>query len=119
MSLLEPTVVPGLDRALLELFLFFGGIISAALVLTISSIVGIIRAVRRRRQHRKSTAAVLLAAGATSITILWLLYWTTDNVYHRLNPIDGFLLLNSALCLLPLSWLIAAFRANSTSVPDR
>ena len=61
MGLIEPTVVPGLDKALLELLIIFGAIVVAGLVVIISSVVGIFRAARRRRRGVRSVAAVVLA----------------------------------------------------------
>jgi len=113
LGLLEPTVVPGLDKALLELLIVFGVIVGAGLVITISSIVGVIRAVRRRRRGGHSVAAVVLAAIANAITASWLLYWVSDDIYHKSNPINGLLAINFAVCVLPLSWLIASIRANA------
>jgi hypothetical protein len=113
MGLLEPTAVPGLDKALGELFIIFGVIIASGLALTISSIVGIVRAVRRRRRGGHSVTAVVLAAVAASITVSWLLYWVGDDIHHGSNPFDGLLTINFVICLPPLSWLIAAIRANA------
>ena len=111
MDLLEPTVIPGLDRALLELFLIFSAIGVAILILTISSIVGTVRAVRRRRCGSRSNSAVLLALTAVVISTSWLLYWVGDNIVHHTNPFDG-LFINLMLCVLPFSWFISAMRAN-------
>ena len=112
MALLEPTVVPGLDKALLELFVIFSVVIVTGLAVTISSIVGVIRAIRRRRRGGRSVAAVVLAAFANAIAAAWLLYWLAYDIHDRSNPINGLLAINFAICLLPLSWLIASIRAN-------
>ena len=113
MGLLEPKAVPGLDKALFELFVIFSVIIVSGLVVTISSILGVIRAVRRGRRGGHSVAAVVLAAMANAITACWLLYWVSDDIYHKSNPINGLLAINGAVCVLPLSWLIASIRANA------
>jgi hypothetical protein len=113
MSLLEPKAIPSLGKALLELLILFGAVISGLLVVSVSSIVGIIRAVRRRRRSGYSVAAVVLSAIATAISSCWLLYWVQDDLRNRSNPFDGLLAINLMLCLLPVYWLIAAIRANS------
>jgi hypothetical protein len=110
LGLLEPKADPGIEKALLEVALIFAVILASGSVVTISSIVGLIRAIRRR--GGRSTAAVVLAAIANTITASWLLYWVGDDIYHRSNPINGLLAINFAICVLPLSWLIAAIRAN-------
>ena len=112
MALLEPNVVPGLDKALLQLFAIFGVVLVTGLVVTISSIAGVIRAIRRRRRGGYSLAAVVLAALANAIAAAWLLYWLASDLQARSNPINGLLAINLAICLLPLSWLIASIRAN-------
>ena len=112
LGFLEPTADPGIQKALAELVLFFSVILATGLVVTISSIVGLVRAIRRRRRGGRSVAAVALAAIANTITASWLLYWVGDDVYQRSNPINGLLAINIAFCLLPLSWLVAAIRAN-------
>ena len=117
LSLLEPKVIPGLDRALLEILMVFATIIGAVLSLTISSIVGIVRAKRRRRRGEHSKTAVALALMAALITTVWLLYWTGDNLYQHHNPIDGLLAINLAICVLPFCWLIAAIRSQTSSLP--
>jgi hypothetical protein len=43
----------------------------------------------------------------------WLLYRVGDDFRHRSNPFDGLLAFNLMVCLLPVSWLIAAIRANT------
>jgi hypothetical protein len=111
-ALLEPFVIPGLDKALLELLLVFGVIIVTGLVLTLGSIAGLVRAVRRRRRGGKSSAAIGLAVMATTIASLWLCYWFAADVYERSNPINALFAVNAALCVLPLIWLIAAIRVN-------
>jgi hypothetical protein len=70
MGLLEPTAIPGLDKALLELLIIFSVIGASGLIVTVSSILGIIRAVRRRRRRRSghSVSAVVLACVTTAIT---------------------------------------------------
>jgi hypothetical protein len=113
MSFLEPKAIPGLDKALLELLILFGAVISGLLAVSVSSIVGVIRAVRRRRKGGYSVAAVVLSAIATAISSCWLLHWVGDDFRHRSNPFDGLLAVNLMVCLLPVSWLIAAIRANT------
>ncbi|HJZ79731.1 MAG TPA: hypothetical protein VKD91_05280 [Pyrinomonadaceae bacterium] len=115
MCLLEPTVIPGLDRAILELLLISTAIVGAVLLLTIGSIVGIFRARRRRKRGGHSKAAVGLAAFAASISALWLSYWVGDNIYHHANPLDGLLAINLGLCVLPVFWLVTAIRANTSA----
>jgi uncharacterized protein with PQ loop repeat len=112
MALLEPTVIPGLDRALLELLAIFSVVCVTGLVVTISSIVGVIRAIRRRRRGGYSVAAVVLAALANAIAAAWLLYWLAYDIHDRAKPINALLVINVAICLLPSSWLIAAIRTN-------
>jgi hypothetical protein len=112
MGLLEPNVVPGLDRALLELFLIFGAVLGLGFLITVGSVVGLIRAVRRRKRGEKSSPAILLALLASGITLLWLCYWIGVDIYNRSNPINALLAINASLCLPPLTWLVAAIRAN-------
>jgi len=112
MGLLEPNVVPGLDRALLELLLIFGAVLGSGLLITVSSIVGLVRAIRRRRRSERSSVAIVLALMATAITSLWLCYWVGVDIYNRSNPINALLAINAALCVLPLTWLVSAIRAN-------
>jgi len=119
MPVLEPTVIPGLDRALLELALIFGAVGGAILILTISSIVGIVRAVRRRRRGSRSRAAVTLALTAFMITTIWLLYWAGNNIRHNASPFDGLLVINLILCILPFVWLISAICANRFAAQKR
>jgi len=114
-AVFEPTVVPGLDRAIFELALVFVVAVGLLLLLTIASIVGIIRGIRRRRRRAHSRAAVAGAMLASSITTLWLLYWVGDNLYHRMNPLDGLLAINLLLCVLPFAWLVTAIRANRSA----
>lgn len=112
MSFLEPFVLPGFDRVVLKLLIIFGVILVTGIVVTIGSIVGVIRAVRRHRRGDHSKGAVIIAATAAAITISWLLYWVGSDIADRSNPINGLLGINFALCVLPLSWLVAAVRAN-------
>ena len=112
MGLLEPNAVPGLDRALLELFLIFSAVLGSALLITVSSIVGLVRAVRRRRRGERSSVAIVLALAAIAIPSLWLCYWVGVDIYNRSNPINALLAINAALCVLPLTWLVSAIRAN-------
>ena len=112
MGLMEPTVIPGLDKALLQLFAIFSVVIGTGLVVTISSIVGVVRAVRRRRRGGRSVSAVALAAFANAIAAAWLIYWVAYDIHDRSNPINGLFAINVAIWLLPLSWLIASTRAN-------
>jgi hypothetical protein len=107
--------MPGLDRAVVEILFTFTAIITAILVLTLSSVVGIFRAIRRRRRGRRSRSAIALALMAALTSSIWLLFWTAHNIYHRDNPIDGLLAINLALCVLPFSWLLAALRAHTSS----
>jgi len=113
--LLEPTVIPELDRAILEFLLIFAAVAAAILLLTVSSIIGIIRAIRRHRRGEYSSGAVALAALATAISAAWLTYWAGNSMYQKVNPLDGLLAINFALCVLPFSWLFAAIRANTRS----
>ena len=112
MGLLEPNAVPGLDRALLELFLIFSAVLGSALLITVSSIVGLVRAVRRRRRGERSSVAIVLALAAIAIPSLWLCYWVGVDIYNRSNPINALLAINAALCVLPFIWLVSAIRAN-------
>ena len=112
MGSMEPTVIPGLDKALLELFVICSVVIVTGLVVTISSIVGVVRAFRRRRRGRRSVSAVALAAFANAIAAAWLIYWVAYDIHDRSNPINGLFAINLAIWLLPLSWLIASIRAN-------
>jgi hypothetical protein len=111
-ALLEPTNVPGVDKALLELFAFFTVVIVLDLVLMVGSIVRVIRAVRRWRRGGRSVGAVGLAALATAIAAAWLLYWIAYDLRDHSSPINGLLAINFAICLPPLTWLVAAMRAN-------
>src|SRR6185295_2199370 len=105
------TRVPGLDKALLELFAIFSVIIITGLVVTISSIVGVIRAIRRRRRGGRAVAAVVLAAIATAITVSWLFFWVGDDIYHRSNPIDALLEINLLISQrIPGGWTIHDLR---------
>ena len=113
MSFLEPNAIPGLERALLELMALFGLAAAGLLTLIFSSIVGIVRAVRRCRRGGYSLSAVVLGAIAMTISSSWLLYWVVDDVHHGSNPLNGLLLINFLVGLLPASWLMAAIRANA------
>jgi|SRR5215471_203419 len=113
MALLEPYRIPGFDGLVLKLLVIVIGILGTGVVITISSIVGLIRAICRRRRAGHSISAIVLAAFATSIATSWLVYWAGDAIYQHENPFDGFLAINLGVCLLPLSWLIAAIFANS------
>src|SRR4030095_12005190 len=112
MGLFEPNFIPGLDRALLELLLIFGAVLGLGLLITVASIVGLVRAVRRRRRGEKSSAATMPALIANAITSLWLCYWLAADFYNHSNPINVLFAINAALCVLPLAWLIAAIRTN-------
>ena len=112
MGILEPYVIPGFDRLLLQLILILTGIIFWMLTVTIASIVGIIRGVRRRRRGSRSTGAIVLATAAVATVAMWLLYFVGDNLLHRMNPLDSMLAINLALSGLPLAWLIVAIRTN-------
>ena len=112
MLLLEPYRIPGFDWLVLKLLVAISVILGTGIVITISSIVGFIRAIRRRRRGGHSNAAVLLAAIALAIVASWSLYWAVDAVYQHENPLNGFLAINLGIWLLPLSWLISALRAN-------
>lgn len=114
MALFEPTVIPGLDRALLEIVISFAAIGCGILALTISSIVGVVRAVRRRRNGIRSRSAIALALMAALASTTWLLYWTADNIFHRQNPLDALFVINLVLCGLPFGWLLTALRAHKS-----
>ena len=62
MALLEPSTVPGLDKSLFELLITLGSILITGAVVTVGSVIGLIRALRRRRRGDRSSAAVVLAA---------------------------------------------------------
>ena len=104
---------------MLEILITIGAIAGMILVLMISSIVGVVRAMRRRRRGEHSRTAVALALIAALITTAWVLYWTGDNLYQHHNPVDGLLAINLAICALPFWWLIAAIRAQKSSVLQR
>ena len=110
--LLEPFTVPGLDKSLFELLITLGSILITGAVVTVGSVIGLIRAVRRRRCGDRSSAAVVLATIATAIVLAWLSYWVRSDLHDKANPINALFGINAALCLLPLSWLVAAIRAN-------
>ena len=117
MALFEPPpVIPGFDKLVLKVLAVVAIILITGIVVTITSIVGIVRAVRRRRRGAHSKAAAVLAAIATAIAAAWLLYWVGDDLHNKTNPISGLLAINSGFCILPLSWLIAAMRANRHTV---
>jgi hypothetical protein len=102
MGLLEPPlVIPGFDKLVLKLLLIGSVILVAGGALIISSIVGVIRALRRERRGGRSVAAVVLAAIAAAITASWLLYWVAYDIHDRSNPINILLAINFAFCLLP------------------
>jgi len=113
--LLEPTVVPGLDKALLELVAIFSVVALTGFVVTVSSIVGIIRAVRRRRRGERSLRALVLAVIGSAIASSWLCYWVGIEISTRSNPINALFGINVVLCVLPLTWLFTAIRANHLS----
>ena len=112
MALLEPFTVPGLDKSLFELLITLGSILITGAVVTVGSVIGLIRAIRRRRRGDRSAAAVVLAAIATAIALAWLLYWMRYDLHEKANPINALFGINAALCLLPLSWFVAAICAN-------
>ena len=112
LALLEPSTVPGLDKSLFELLITLGSILITGAVVTVGSVIGLIRAIRRRRHGDRSAAAVVLAAIATAIALAWLSYWVRYDLHDKASPINALLGINAALCLLPLSWFVAAIRAN-------
>jgi hypothetical protein len=112
MALLEPYRIPGLEWLVLKLLVIIIVVLVTAVGITICSIVGLIRAIRRRRRGGHSISAVVLATIAVAIPASWLLYWAGDAIYQHENPLNSFLAINSAVCLLPLSWLIGAVCAN-------
>jgi hypothetical protein len=114
-ALFEPTVIPGLDRTIIELVLIFTAVAGAMLLLTVSSIIGIVRGIRRRKRGLHSRSAIALALTASAIAALWLLYWVADGLYHRTNPLDGLLAINLSFCVLPFFWLVTAIRANKSA----
>ena len=113
MALLEPYRIPGLEWLVLKLLVIAISVLVTGVVVTISSIVGLIRAIRRTRRGGHSISAVVLATIAVAISASWLLYWTATDLYQHESPLDGFMAINLGVCLLPLSWLIAAISANS------
>jgi hypothetical protein len=115
-ALFEPTVIPGLDRALIEIVIAFAAIVCGILAVTIGSTVGAIRAIRRRRSRKGSRSAIALALVAAIITLAWLLYWMADNIYHRHNPLDALFAINLGLWVLPCGWLLAAWRAHRSAL---
>jgi len=112
MGLLEPYRIPGFDWLVLKLLVIIIVVLVTGVTITISSIVGLIRAIRRRRRGGHSIAAVVLATIAAVIAASWLLYWAADALYQHENPLNGFLAINTTICLLPLAWLIGAICAN-------
>ena len=112
LALLEPFTVPGLDKSLFELLITLSSILITGAVVTFGSVIGLIRAVRRRRRGDRSAAAVALALVGTAITLTWLLYWVRSDLHDKANPINALFGINAAFCLLPLSWFVAAIRAN-------
>jgi hypothetical protein len=112
MILLEPFTVPGLDKALLELLITAGVILATGVAVTVGSIIGLIRALRRRRRGDRSLAAVVMAATAIVITLAWLLFWVRNDLHDKGNPVNAMFAINAAFCVLPLTWLVAAIRAN-------
>lgn len=107
-----PLVIPGFDKIVLKLLLIASVIVVTGGAVIISSIVGVVRAVRRLQRGGCSKVAVVFAVIATASAASWLAYWAGDDIYHRSNPINVFLAINLAICLLPLSWLAAAIYAN-------
>jgi len=118
MCLLEPNVVPGLDRALVELLLISSAVVGLGLLITACSIVGLVRAIRRRRRGEESLRAMVLAVIANAITSLWLCYWVGVDIHNRSNPINALFVINATFCILPLTWLVAAIRANRAQRPE-
>jgi hypothetical protein len=112
MGFLEPNVIPGLDKAILELLLVVCAVVGSALLITVVSVAGLIRAVRRRRRGGHSRPAVALAFIALAITVLWLGYWIAVDIHNRAHPISALLAINVTLCVFPLMWLVAALNAN-------
>jgi len=112
LALLEPFTVPGLDKSLFELLITLGSILITGAVVTVGSVIGLIRALQRRRRGDRSSAAVVLAAIATAIALVWLSYWVRYDLHEKSNPINALFGINAALCLLPLSWFVAAICAN-------
>jgi len=112
MALLEPFRIPGLEWLVLKLLVIAIVVVVTGILITVGSIVGLIRAILRKRRGGHSIAAVVLAAIAAALAASWLLYWAGDALYLHENPFDGFLAINAAICLLPLSWLIGAIWAN-------
>ena len=112
MALLEPYRIPGFDWLVLKLLVAIGVILVTGVVITINSIIGLVRAIRRRRRGGRSIAAVVLASIAVAVPVSWSLYWAADALNQHESPLNGFLAINAAACLLPLSWLIGAVCAN-------
>jgi len=112
MGFLEPNVIPGLDKAILELLLVVCAVVGSALLITVASVAGLLRAVRRRRRGGHSRPAVALAFIALAIMASWMGYWIVWDLHNRTNPINPLLAINVTLCVLPLMWLVAALNAN-------
>ena len=112
MALLAPYRIPGFDWLVLKLLVIIVAVLITAFVIAVSSIVGLIRAVRRRRRGEHSIAAVVLSSIALAIASSWLLYWAGDAVAQHENPLNSLLAINFAVCLLPFAWLVAAIFAN-------
>ena len=115
MGLLEPFVIPGFDRLLVQIILILVAIVGWMIAVTAASIVGIARAIRRRRRGGQSTAAIVQAGVALATVAMWLLYFVGDNLIHRMNPLDSMLAINLSLSILPLSWLMLAIRTNTAA----
>lgn len=107
-------IIPGIDWLVLKLLIIVSVVLVTGVAITISSIVRLIRAIRRRRRGEHSIAAVMLATIAAGIAASWLLYWAAEALYQHENPLNGFLAINSAICLLPCSWLIAPLAPTRT-----
>ena len=119
MGLLEPFRIPGFDRLLAQLILILVAIIGWMLAVTVSSIVGIIRAIRRRRRGGQSTGAVVLASVVVATCAMWSLYFVGDNLLHHGNPFDSMLAINLSLSILPWLWLTFAIRTNAAARTKR
>ena len=113
MVILEPSGDPAIAKALLKVFIIFGGILLCGLIIIISSIIGIVRAKRRLHHGDRSKGAVIFASISTISTVCWLLYWMYNAVSQKSNPIDSMFLINSLICALPIWWLVAAVNANT------
>jgi len=78
MALLEPYRIPGLEWLVLKLLVIAVVVVVTGVAITVSSIVGLIRAILRKRRGGHSIAAVVLAAIAEALAASWLLYWAGD-----------------------------------------